>query len=121
MANEEKKQPVYGLWILRKDEGHIEVVQSINYDEVFEAYNKVTLQWESCIKDQTPFKLTKPIVTTFDPGLIYEITIRPMTETTSSRYENPYQQNMIKNGFSNTFRQPQVPTTAGDLLDGGYR
>lgn len=118
---EEKKQQVYTLLILRKDDNHIEVVQSLNYDEVMEAYNRVRLQWATCIKDQTPFELMRPIVTTFDPGLIYEITVRPLAETTVSRFENPYQQSMMKNGFSSMFNKQNQVTTTGDLLDNGYR
>jgi hypothetical protein len=121
MSKEEKKIPVYGLWVLRRDGQHIEVVESSNYDEVFERYNQVKIEWAQAIKDKTPFELTKPIVTSFDPGLIYEITIKLITETTTSRYENPYQQNMVKNGFSSMFKSPQQTIQGGsDLLDGGY-
>lgn len=112
----DEKLALYALWILRRDQEHISVIESSNYDEVFEVYNKVKAQWAACIKDQTPFELTKPIVTSFDPGLIYEITVKPITETTVSKYDNPYSQQMVKNGFSSTFR----PTTP-DLLDGGYK
>jgi len=58
----------------------------------------------------------------FDPGLIYEITIKLITETPSSRYDNPYQKQMEKHGLSNMIgRRPQGQTAEGDLLDGGYR
>lgn len=121
MGTEEKKIPIYDLLILRKDDQHITVLESPKYDEVFERYNEVKSQWANCIKDQTPFELTKPIVTTFDPGLIYEITIRLVTETTSSRYENPYENQMRKNGFSSMLNRPPRAMLDGDLLDGGYK
>jgi hypothetical protein len=113
---ENKKIPTYSLLILRKDEQHISVVESSNYDEVFERYNEVKDHWAQSIRDKTPFELQKPIVTVFDPGLVYEITIKLITETPSSRYENPYEKQMRKNGFSNMFNQP-----SGEVLDGGYR
>lgn len=121
MSEEKKVVPVYGLWVLRKDEQHIEVLESSNYDVVYESYQKIKSEWTQCIKDKTPFELTKPTITVFDPGLIYEITIKLVTETPSSRYENPYQQQMQKNGFAQTFKQPQQTGSISDLLDGGYR
>jgi hypothetical protein len=111
----EEKQTIYALWILRKDQEHISVIETTKFDEVFELYNEIKNKWTLCIKDQTPFELLKPIVTSFDPGLIYEITIRPITETSSTKYENPYQQQMLKNGLSNMFKP------SSDLLDGGYK
>jgi hypothetical protein len=123
MSKEEKKIPVYSLLVLRKDDQHIELLESNNYDEIFERYKEVKDHWAQCIKDQAPFELLKPVVTVFDPGLIYEITIKLVTETPSSRYENPYQQQMQKQGLTSMInnRRPQVATAEGDLLDGGYR
>lgn len=114
MKKEESKS-VYALWVLRRDGDHISVIESSNYDEVYEAYNEVKAKWISSIKEQTPFELTKPVVACFDPGLIYEVTIKPITQVSSSRYENPYQQEMVKNGFSTTFKP------SSDILDNGYR
>lgn len=111
----EEKKPLYGLFIMRRDENHISVIESLNYDEVFEAYKKLVADWAACVKELRPFSLSTPVVTTFDPGLIYEITVRPiLAETAVSKYDNPYQQKMMKNGFQNTFASP-------DVLDGGYR
>jgi hypothetical protein len=110
----EEKKPLYGLYIMRKDENHISVIESLNYDEVFEAYKKLTVEWGICVKEQRPFSLSAPVVTTFDPGLIYEITVRPiMAEQNVSKYDNPYQQKMMKNGLTNMF--------GSDMLDGGYK
>lgn len=115
MSKEEKKIPLYNLLILRKDQFHIEVMETDNYDKIFEKYKEVKDQWAKCIKDQNPFELTSPVVTTFDPGLIYEITIKLVTETPSSRYENPYNKQMQEKGFSKMF------SSSSDLLDNGYR
>lgn len=119
MEKEEKKIPSYGLYVLRKDEQHLEIVVSSNYDEVFERYKEVKSQWAQAIKDKTPFEILKPIVTAFDPGLVYEITIKLITETPSSRYDNPYQKQMEKGGLGNMLNR-RLPVT-GDLLDEGYR
>ena len=115
MQAKEEKKALYGLFIYRRDGEHLSVLESTNYDEVFETYKHLKTQWAACVKDHTPFELTKPIVTSFDPGLIYEMTIKPVVETLSSRYENPYQQQMVKNGFSNTFRP------SSEILDDGYK
>lgn len=120
MSKEEKKVQIYALWVLRKDEQHIEVLESSKYDEVYEAYQKIKARWTECVKDRSPFELTTPMITVFDPGLIYEITIKLVTETPESRYENPYQRQAQKNGFMNALRNPQ-PEGVGDLLDNGYR
>ena len=122
MNKEEKKIPVYSLLILRKDDQHIVLLESGNYDEVFERYKEVKDHWAQSIKDKAPFELLKPVVTVFDPGLIYEITIKLITETPSSRYDNPYQKQMERNGLSSMInRRPAVPTQDGEILDGGYR
>lgn len=114
-AKEEKKT-LYALYILRRDGDHISVVESLDYDEVYESYLKLTTQWSECIKENRPFSLKVPVVTSFDPGLIYEITVKPVIhEQTQTKYDNPYQQEMIKKGFSGAFGNK------GDLLDGGYR
>lgn len=114
MSQKEEKKALYALYIMRRDENHIIVVESHNYDEVFEAYKKLIEAWTTSVKEQKPFSLSSPVVTTFDPGLIYEITVRPiMPEQTVSKYDNPYQQKMMKNGLQSML-QP-------DVLDGGYR
>lgn len=115
MQGKEEKKSLYSLMILRRDGEHINVCESTNYDEVFERYKEVRSRWASCIKENEPFELLKPIVTSFDPGLIYEITVRPIIETTSSRFDNPYQQEMMKKGLANTIR------TQPEILDGGYK
>lgn len=114
MSQKEEKKTLYALCVMRRDENHIIVIESHNYDEVFEAYKKLTESWALAVKEQRPFSLSSPVVTTFDPGLIYEITVRPiMPEQPVSKYDNPYQQKMMKNGLQSMF--------GSDVLDGGYR
>ncbi len=118
MSKEEKKQS-YALVILRRDGDHINVLEIDNYDKVFDLYNELTARWSSCVQEKKPFHLMSPVVTTFDPGLIYEITIKPIVETMgSNRYDNPYQQAMRKQGFQNTFNNPDI---LSEIKDGGYR
>lgn len=118
MSQKEEKKTVYVLHILRRDENHISVIESNNYDEVYEQYKLLIENWNICIKEQKPFSLSFPVVTTFDPGLIYEITVRPlMAEQNDTKYDNPYQQKMMKTGFQNMFST----TPSSDLLDNGYR
>lgn len=110
----EEQKTLYALHILRRDEGHISVMETTEYDKVFEEYQKITKNWASAVKEHQPFSLTSPVVTTFDPGLIYEIKIVPiMAQQPSSRYDNPYHQQMVNKGLQNV--NPGSP-----VLDGGY-
>jgi hypothetical protein len=113
LQNKEEKKSLYALYIMRKDENHITAIESSNYDEVYEMYKKLTQEWAICVKEQKPFSMVEPVVTTFDPGLIYEITVRPVVvEQNLSKYDNPYQKKMLEKGFSNAF--------PGNVLDNGY-
>lgn len=110
----EEKKATYALHIMRRDGNHISVLESTEYDKTYELYEKLAKQWADCIKEQRPFSITQPVVTSFDPGLIYEITVLPvMAEQPSTKYDNPYHQKMVKEGFGNQFGQ--------NILDGGYR
>ena len=107
------------LAILRRDGEHISVLEGEDYDKIYEQYKEITARWATSVKEQTPFSINSPVVTTFDPGLIYEITIKPVVETTgSNRYENPYQQAMHKHGLQNTFGNQGLMS---EIKDGGYR
>jgi hypothetical protein len=114
LQNKEEKKSIYALYIMRRDENHIIVIESSNYDKVYELYKNLTENWELCVKNQKPFSINEPVVTTFDPGLIYEITVRPVVvEQNLSKYDNPYQKKMLEKGLGNTF-----PTSS--ILDNGY-
>lgn len=115
MKNEEKK-PSYICLILRKDGEHISVLESTDYDKVYDEYTRVTSEWTKCIKENTPFSLKFPVVTTFDPGLIYEIKLNPVVEPlASSRNDNPYSKQMQRTGLA------AMQTLRGENLDEGYR
>ena len=119
MAKEEKKQS-YWLVIMRRDGEHISILEDTDYDKVIDEYKVLTDRWASCVKESIPFHLSKPVVTTFDPTMIYEITVKPIVETIGStnRHDNPYQQAMHKNGLSHTINNPQL---LSEIKDGGYR
>lgn len=118
MQQEEKKQ-VYGLWIIRHADEAICVLTTDKYDESYERWKTLTDIWVNAIKDKVPFILTAPVVTAFDPGAIKEITIRPVIKVTDSKYDNPYQQQMMKNGLGNTLKNVGNFINP-DLLDEGY-
>lgn len=112
----EEKKPSYVCIILRKDSEHIAVLEDTNYDKVYDEYTRLITEWTRCIKENIPFSLKSPVVTTFDPGLIYEIKLNPVVETiASSRNDNPYAQKMRRDGLAS------MQTYRGENLDEGYR
>jgi hypothetical protein len=114
---EEKKQ-IYVLVILRRDGKDIIAMEDTDYDKVFDEYTEITSKWAACVKESIPFALKKPIVTTFDPGLIYEITINPVVETPANRHDNPYAKEMRRKGLAN---MQNIGQPLGENLDEGYR
>jgi len=112
--NNQEKKTLYTLNVMRRDQNHIAVIETTNYDEVYELYIKLTEQWSNCIKQSIPFSIVSPVITSFDPGLIYEITVLPIVEQNVNKYDNPYHQKMIKNGFASAF------PNRSEVLDGGY-
>lgn len=114
--NTEGKKIVYGVFIFRRDGNHMSILETESYDKAFERWQELEQKWTETIEAKKPFSITDPIVTAFDPGLIVEINLKPVVETSANNYENPYKQNMIKNGLSNSLNSP-----SSDILDGGYR
>lgn len=113
----EKKLETYSVWVMRRDQAHITVMETGSFEEADKVWQDLNSRWTNSLKEQVPFILRAPLVTAFDPGLIYEIALLPYGNTNVAS-DNPYQQNMRQNGFSNTFNK--VART-GDILDGGYR
>lgn len=118
MSQTEEKKQVYEVLILRHDGEHISCFSEMNYDKCFETWTKLVTDWKSSISEKVPFSITVPVVTAFDPGLIKEICLRPVIQVSESKYDNPYQQKMMRDGLANTLRGA---TTLPDILDGGYR
>lgn len=99
-----EEKVVYETLILRRDGQHISALQSSEFEECFAKWEQLQTQWTECAKEVKPFILKDPVVTAFEPGLIYEIILRPlMTETKTMNENNPYTKRMLERGFSNTF------------------
>lgn len=104
MEQKDGKRPAeYGVLILKRDQQHIDALVTSNYEDAYKLWNTLSNQWEKCVKEQVPFRLEKPLVTCFDPGLIFEITIRPVVENRMQESNNPYTKEMRDKGFSETF------------------
>lgn len=114
MENIEERQ-LYALYILRKDSNHINVLESTDYDKVYKTWEELSSKWENSVKENKPFSLTSPIVTCFNPNIIYEITIRVIDGSISENTNNPYKKRMAREGFSSTFGNYTSP-----IKDGGY-
>lgn len=120
MTKTEEKKQIYEVWILRHDGEHICSLSDTNYDKCFEDWKVLSNKWKESIASKSPIELNKPVVTCFDPGVIKEITLRPVIEVTESKYQNPYQQKMVKEGFTSTFKN-NGNILNSDILDQGYR
>lgn len=120
MVKEEKKQ-IYEVWIVKYNDEPISILTTDKYDESYERWKNLTDTWVNSLKDKTPFIITNPIVTAFDPGTVKEITVRPVMKVAESKYENPYHQQMIKNGLGNTLKSVNNASVFNsELLDEGY-
>jgi len=109
------KKQTYAVIVLKRNQDHIVVLETLDFDEAHKLYGELKEKWTKSLHDQTPFELSTPLVTAFDPGLIYEITIRPITESDINP-NNPYRKEMINRGFSNTFNK-----NTNSILDEGYK
>jgi hypothetical protein len=118
MSKTEEKKQIYEVWILRHDDQHIRCISENSYDKCYESWKKLVGEWKLSISEKVPFSMSTPVVTAFDPGLIKEITLRPLIQVEESKYDNPYQQKMMRDGLANTLKGVG---TVPDILDGGYR
>lgn len=120
MSKEEKKQ-IYEVWIIKYNDEPISILATDKYDESYEKWKFLTDVWVNALKDKTPFIITNPVVTAFDPGTVKEITVRPVMKVAESKYENPYHQQMMKNGLGNTLKSVSaVSVFNSEILDEGY-
>lgn len=116
--NEEKKQ-LYGVWIVRYNDEPISVLTTDKYDESYERWKELTDTWINAITGKTPFIITSPVVTAFDPGTVKEITVRPVIKVAESKYENPYHAQMVRDGLGNTLKNTSNFMNP-EILDEGY-
>lgn len=120
MQQKEERKQIYEVWIVKYNDEPISVLTTNKYDESYEKWQELTNTWISALKDKTPFIITSPVVTAFDPGTVKEITVRPVMKISESKYENPYQQQMMKVGLGNTLKTNMGNSINSELLDEGY-
>lgn len=122
MANVQQK--MFAVTVLRRDEQHMILVQTPSQDEARKAWTVLLERWKTAIKEQTPFVLDNDVTATaFDPGLIYEITIKSTDLTSRFSQNNPYQNEMATNGFSNSWEKFSggAAKQGNELLDSGFK
>lgn len=110
-----ESEKMYELTLFRRDGNHINILQSTSFEELNILWVELTERWASAVKEQRPFILNRPVVTSFDPGLIFELTVRPLVETSRANLNNPYYQDMLEKGLGNSLQNP------GNILDGGFK
>lgn len=108
----------YTVLIQKKNQDHLVAIETENYDQAFELWQSLTDQWKTCIKEQSPFTLTAPVVTAFDPGLVLEINIIPVPIQTKETNNNPYRRDMLDRGLTETLNNY---TRGTEMLDAGLK
>ena len=121
----EEKKTLYAVNIIRNDGNHIRAFESEVYDSCYDKWEELSKLWEESSKNQIPFKLKEPLVTTFHPGLITEITLVPVVEQQLSKNHNPYQKEMMDKGFQSTMQKygggQTIEAVHPHLTDQGYK
>ena len=113
---------LFAVTILKRDQQHLIVMQTENQDEAQEAWTKLVGLWTQALKEQTPFILGGVSATAFDPGLVYEITINSTELTGTVSGNNPYNKNMLQNGFSESFgMSAKGNSSQSPMLDTGFK
>ena len=112
---------LYQVQIIRRDGMHLMGFESENFDEAKEKWKEFQTQWVTKFKDTEPFVLEDPIVTAFDPGLILEISIVPVSE--ENKEHNPYKEAAQKKGLQDALAKTTTSGGAGTsgVFDQGYR
>lgn len=115
MTKQKPEEVIYQTVIFRRDGNHIAVVESTDFEKCYKSWEALQAQWAECAKEVKPFLLKDPVLTAFEPGLIYEITLRPVMPVTKTVNENnPYAREMLNRGFSSTFGNQDLLSRAGN-------
>lgn len=110
----------YEVVLFKSNSGPLLVHTDTNEERARKLVLSLSEQWGKCIKEQTPFLLKSPVFSSFDPGLIREISV--MESATPTGADNPYQQEMVNKGFTESFKgQSQVKQPYSELLDKGFK
>ena len=122
MQKQEEKKQIYELVLIKYEvQQSIILLSTDSYDVAFEKWQEITDLWTKCVQDKVPMKITTPVVTAFDPAAIREISVRPVMEAPVSKYDNPYQQNMMRKGLTQSLKDSgNTGPVHPDILDGGY-
>jgi hypothetical protein len=111
----ETKQ-TYAVFLMKRDQEHLMVLETEQFEEADKKWFEMRDLWTECLKSQTPFTLRSPMITAFDPGMIYEISLVPKIKTETVRNPaNPYAQRMNKEGLAAT-----MGNRGSEMLDGGF-
>lgn len=118
----EPQKRVFAVTMMKRDQNHTIVAQTENIEEARRIWDQLVAQWTKCVRESTPFIIdTNVVATAFDPGMIYEITIKSTELTSRFNPNNPYQNNMQQHGFTETFGKFSRAGTVGqDVLDNGF-
>lgn len=113
----EKNELNYVVKLVRVDGSAIDLVETKEFNRAKEIWRKSYTQWTDSVAERKPFVIEEPcdngFITAFDPSLIREILILPVTLEAKS--DNPYKQRMRKQGLS-----AMMSVAGNDLMDGGY-
>lgn len=109
-------EQAYQLVIFRRDGNHLKITESEDFDKTKELWKSLNKKWEEAFKESKAFIVEDPVVTSFDPGLIYEISILPSVAI-SKKEHNPYKKAMMEEGFGNRNLLNQANSV---LKDNGY-
>lgn len=102
MKKKIEEKIVYQTAILRKNGEHISVLESTKFDDCLKCWESLQNQWADCAKEMKPFIIKDPVITAFEPGLIYEILVRPLYSEESANSNNPYTKRMYEQGLTRT-------------------
>lgn len=113
------KQIIYALIMFRKDIGPSNLLETNDFDKVKETWRNLTNKWTLSVKEQKPFELEEPVITSFDPSLIKEFRISTTETSLKIDESNPYLKNFRQKGFTESFRENTSLNT--EVLDQGYK
>lgn len=112
-------QLIYLVKLLRNDGSAVDLVETNEFSKAKEVWEESYTKWTDSVADRKPFVVSQPtdsgFMTAFDPSLIREILILPLTRQEES--DNPYTKKMNKEGLSSMLGKG----ISSELTDGGYR
>lgn len=101
----ELKDRIYKVLIFRADGKDIEAFQSDDFKAVENMFNGIELEWVNSTAEKRPFKMPAPHMHSFAPSLISEIKVESISKEEFQAQNNPYYQQMQREGFSGVMNQ----------------